>query len=233
MFNPDVYIPEKNRDTRWPLWYKKYQVRIPHIQMLSIEDIEEGLPTSGDAHHDHASRWEPRLMLYPVHRLAELWGTGANIQFVNTKDTLTIYNDISAHLRAWKDLIQNEINYGEVPADDLLLLDQFANSIYEHAKFHFDDGFTASFFGNKMASRFSRRANRLHMEKLRAMSEQQAESDEAEGKQVGLKVRNISFHPAPLTARTKMAERDYSGQERVSTAPARKSMTDFLRRQRT
>lgn len=227
--NPDRYIPPENRDTRWPLWFKKYHVRVPHIQMLSIEEIEEGLPTSGDEHHDHASRWEPRHLLLPVHRLAELWGSGANVHFVNSKDTLQIYNDVSAHLVAWKNHIQNEVNYGEVPADDLLLLDQFANSIYEHAKFHFDDGFTANYFGNKMASRFSMRANRLHMERLKTISEGRGRFDEDE-REKPLKTKNINFHPAPMTARSKQVDRDYSGEERVSTAPTRRSMSDFFRK---
>lgn len=227
--NSDIYIPPENRDTRWPLWFKKYQVRIPHIQMLSIEEIEDGLPTSGDEHHDHASRWEPRHMLLPVHRLAELWGAGANIHFVKSEDTLDIYNDISAHLNAWKNHIQNEINYGDVPADDLLLLDQFANSIYEHAKFHFDDGFTANYFGNKMASRFSMRANRLHMEKLKAISSETNRFDD-DGLEKPLVTKNIKFHPAPMSARAKRADRDFSGQERVSVAPTRRSMSDFFRK---
>lgn len=228
--NPDIYIPPENRDTRYPLWFVKYHVRVPHIQMLSIAEIEDGLPTSGDEHHDHASRWEPRHLLLPVHRLAELWGSGANIHFVNSKDTLQIYNDVSSHLVAWKNHIQNEVNYGEVPADDLLLLDQFANSIYEHAKFHFDDGFTANYFGNKMASRFSMRANRLHVERLKKISEGKSRFDEEDEREKPLVTKNISFHPAPMSARGKQADRDYSGEERVSTAPTRRSMSDFFRK---
>lgn len=229
--NPDVYIPPENRDTRWPLWFKKYHVRIPHIQMLTIEEIEDGLPTSGDPHHDHASRWEPRHMLLPIHRLAELWGSGANIHFVKSEDTLQIYNDISAHLNAWKWHIQNEINYGEVPAEDLLLLDSFASSIYEHAKYHFDDSFADTFFGGKMASRFSRRQNRVHMERLRKQADEKTAS--GDGEETPLQTKNINFHPAPVRRGGYAAPAvDYSAPERVDTAPTRRSMSDFFKNRR-
>ena len=52
------YIRPENRDTRYALWFDRYQCRVPYIQTLSIDELSEnGLPTSGDIHHDHAMQW--------------------------------------------------------------------------------------------------------------------------------------------------------------------------------
>ena len=104
-----TYIHPNNRDTRYPLWFDRYRCRVPFIQTLSIEELEQnGLPSSGDRYHDHAMQWEPRLMSIPIVRMAELWASGANISLVDSKDSPQIYKAISAHLFAWKAHIEQD-----------------------------------------------------------------------------------------------------------------------------
>lgn len=225
-----VYIPPENRDTRWPLWFIHYQCRVPYVQMLSPEDLaNDGLPTSGDPHHDHAMQWEPRLVGLPVHRMAELWNTGACVALVNAKDAYTIYNDIEKHLIAWKNKIEAQYNPGFVPEEDLLLLDRFATSMYEHAKPFFNAGFINAHFRIAGRSRMGRRA----------VAENVRKADEAAAAEIERNKENLSFKHINVVKpvgrydpeKIRQAEQvDYSGQETIVNMPPRTSMTSMLRR---
>lgn len=220
------YIHPKNRDTRYPLWFVRYQCRVPYIQTLSIEDLEQnGLPTSGDAHHDHAMQWEPRLISIPIHRMADLWHSGANIALVNRKDAPKIYEAISAHLFAWRHHIEHSYHPVAPPADDLLVLDQFANIVYEHAKFAYDPKFVETHF--KMASRntVSRRAMLTTMLQVEDNRRTRAEKGD-------MQTRNIEYveiQPA-YDPNATFDPVDYSGKDVEYNAPTRNSMAKFFKK---
>lgn len=220
------YIPPQNRDTRWALWFVRYQCRVPFIQTLSIEELEQnGLPTSGDRHHDHAMQWEPRLISIPIHRMVDLWKDSANISLVNKEDAPKIFEAISAHLHAWKDHIANSYHPSLPPYEDLLAMDQFANIIYSHAKFAYDVTFIDKHF--RMASKTS--IGRRAMLSSIAAVEQRRIEDEEKGI---VRIRNIDFTEAvprynPDATRTFI---DYSGKNREVVAPSRNSMAQFFKK---
>lgn len=220
------YIPERNRDTRYPLWFDRYQCRVPYIQTLSIEELSEnGLPTSGDIHHDHAMQWEPRLISLPIHRMAELWNEGANLALVKRTDAPKIFDAISRHLHAWKDHIANVYNPVTPPFDDLLLLDQFANVIYEHAKFAYDRTFIEKHFKLSSSTAIGRRAM------LNAMS--RIDNRRRENAERGiLEVRNIDYHEAVPKYNPNAEHKfiDYSGKDKEVDAPVRNSMAHFFKK---
>ncbi len=220
------YIPERNRDTRYALWFDRYQCRVPYIQTLSIEELSEnGLPTSGDIHHDHAMQWEPRLISLPIHRIAELWNEGANISLVKRTDAPKIFDAISKHLHAWKDHIANSYHPSAPPYDDLLLLDQFANVIYEHAKFAYDRSFIEKHFKLSSSTAIGRRAMLSAMSRIDDRRRDNAEKGI-------LEVRNIDFREATPKYNPN-AERkfvDYSGKDKVIDAPVRQGLGSFFKK---
>lgn len=225
-----VYIPPEKRDTRYGLWYVHYQCRVPYVQTLDPDDLyQNGLPTSGDPHHDHAMQWEPRLLGLPVHRMAELMETGANVSLVNAADAYTIYNDIEKHLLAWKAKIESSFNPGFVPEEDLLILDRFATRIYEHAKPFFNAGFIAANF--RIAGR-SRGGRRNIAENVRRAEQEEAAREEKN--KDSLSFKNIKvLKPIAKYDREKilqMEQVDYSGQETVIDMPPRVSLTSMFRR---
>lgn len=226
-----ITTPPVNRDTRHGLWHVRYRVRIPHIQMISAEDlINNGLPTSGDQHHDHAMQWEPRHMSLPIHRLAELWNEGANISLTRPDDALPIYLAVEAHLQAWKNKIESRFNPGAVPEDDLLILDRFASMIYGHAKPLFSNEFVAANF--VIAGR--RAGSRRNM--VAAVSKnEEAKRDHEEKNKENLIFNNLRIHKPTLGYnREKILQReqiDYSGQETVVQAAPRVSLASFMRRE--
>ena len=220
------YIPPSQRDTRYALWFIRYQCRVPYIQTKTIEELEEhGLPTSGDRHHDHAMQWEPILMSLPIHRMAELWHNGANIALVNQKDAQPIFEAMSAHLHAWKDHMLNSYHPTTPPYDDLLILDGFASIVYEHAKPAYDSNFIDKHFKITSSSAIGRRAILNAM----ARTEKRRQEDSASA---ALRVRNIDYHEsAPrYDPNAEAAFIDYSGRDKEIDAPVRKSMASFFKK---
>lgn len=220
------YIPPENRDTRYDLWFIRYQCRVPFIQTLSIEQLEEdGLPTSGDKHHDHAMQWEPRLMSIPIHRMAELWAAGANIALINKTDAPKIFEAISKHLHAWKDHIANSYHPNKPPYEDLLVLDQFATIMYDHAKFAYDENIVDTKF------RLSRRTSISRSEMLGSLARVDKER-EADAEKGIVRIRNIDFEEAAPRYDPEAQRRfiDYSGTNVDIVAPVRNSMASFFKK---
>lgn len=220
------YIPPENRDSRYALWYVRYQCRIPYIQTLSIDELmEDGLPTSGDMHHDHATQWEPRLMSLPIHRMAELWSSGANVSLLKREDAPKIYEAIMTHLYAWKDHIEHAYHPRTPPYDDLLVLDQFANIVYEHARYAYDSNFITKHFKLSNSTAIGRRAMLTAMSKVDDRRREMADRGM-------LAVRNIDLHVvAPkYDPNAEATFIDYSGKAKEYDAPARTSMAKFFKK---
>lgn len=222
------YIRPENRDTRYALWYETYQVRIPFIQMQDAEDLEEnGLPTSGDKHHDHAMLWEPKLVSLPIHRMAELWSAGANISLVNHSDALKIYKAITAHLHEWRDTIENSINPVTPPTEDLLVLDGFASLMYPHAAVVYDQSFIERKFKITSATSIGRRAM------LNAMFE--TDKRVAADKERGLlKLNNIEHYSAipKYDPNATRAPIDYSGVVKKLDVSPRESLASLFKKEK-
>jgi len=128
----------KPLDTTTKLWDYLYKVRVPYIQSRHIGDIREhGVRVSGikEVDKDIINQWFTTML--PISTMAEYYKEGVAIRICSTKDVKEIYESISAHIHAWKTRLERGINIGDAPIDDLILLDKFANSIYEHAKYQF------------------------------------------------------------------------------------------------
>lgn len=220
------YIRPENRDTRWALWYVRYQCRVPYIQTKSLEELEEyGLPTSGDRHHDHAMMWEPILKSIPIHQMADLWKNGANISLVKASDAPLIFEAISAHLHAWKDHLLHSYHPVKPPYDDLLVLDGFANVVYQHARPAYDRNFIEKHFKISSNTAIGRRAMLGSMQRVEQRRMENAEKGI-------LEIRNIEYHEAlpRYDPEAEVKFIDYSGTPKDVDAPERKSMAQFFKK---
>lgn len=160
------YIPKNQRDTRYYLWYETYLCQVPLINIMSDEEVSMfGMPRSGDAVMDKTVGNELRTLQIPIVTMAEYYGEGARIAVVNYNDTEKIYKRITDHLQVWKNRISRCLNLGEVPFDDLLLLDRFANVIYDKAKYAFTSEYISSvvteFSGNSQARSLYEMLNKI------------------------------------------------------------------------
>lgn len=126
------YIPEHERDTRYPLWCVLYDCSVPWHQMRTVDEIQnESYQLSGDAQLDQASLTEMRNVKLPVQRIAELVDDGARVMLQDPwKHASTIYYAILAHLNAWNQRMSFGINDSRMPKDDLRKLDSLANVLH-------------------------------------------------------------------------------------------------------
>lgn len=128
------------RDTTVKLWEYLYRVRIPYIHARSIEDIKMyGTNITGVPEIDKDYASEIITCMITVNQMVEYYKEGVPIRIPSQSDIKEIYDSISDHLYAWKDRLYAGINIFNAPIEDLILMDKFANAIYDHAKYHFTD----------------------------------------------------------------------------------------------
>jgi len=139
-------------DTSKNLWELKFLCKVPELQTRSVEHIKFfGTPTTGDSAIDKemANQWITTFKC--IDDMVELYKQDIPIKIVNPPDVKRIYDYISKHLHAWKSQISVGLNIGDAPLEDLVHLDRFANTIYEHAKYHFSKEMADSILAKDMS----------------------------------------------------------------------------------
>jgi hypothetical protein len=136
--------PEQLSTTHY-IFKEVFHVRIQYLQMRTIEDLEFfGMPRCDYSPYDKQASNELRDIMIPISKMVEYFQGGVQLYFPNINDIVTIYQHITNHLNAWKEEIRRSMHIGSAPIEDLQLLDQFANSVYDHAKFQFTDEIVSS-----------------------------------------------------------------------------------------
>lgn len=132
--NGGVPIP----DQRAGIFHHKFFCRVRTADIRTINEIHKhGTPISGYAPMDDAmaDEWVDRL--WSIARMATHWGNGYRVRIPRYADTKLIYDNVQAHLLSWRQRVISRYNPGTCPVDDLLLLDKFANEVYDKAKYFF------------------------------------------------------------------------------------------------
>jgi len=121
-------------DTTVGLWDILYKVRLPYHYTRSIEDIEKyGTPVTGIKEIDESIDKDMIVTMKCIADLADLYRDGVPIGICNHSDTLKIYQAVQDHIHAWRNYLQVGVNLGASPVDDLVVLDEFANAVHDHA----------------------------------------------------------------------------------------------------
>lgn len=224
------WIPYDQRDTAWWIWNELYQCSIPYIQMLTMEELQEfGMPTSGDAAYDYSTANELRQVMIPISEMVKYYHRGAQVYVTNPADTKRIYDRISDHLIAWKQKLTKSLNMRNAPLEDLKLMDQFANAVYEHAKFQFTDDTIASILTNRVDNR------QLELVKLTAMLDggvaaMKQEEQSLEERYPARESMSEFFQPyrntKPLTRKSNTPSKGLNGDSGASIS--RPSVSDFI-----
>lgn len=141
------------RDTTAGIWDDLFRVRIPMLGSRSIEDIRmRGTVISGNKDVDADIKNRLIVTYLNIDKMVELYKQNVPVRVCDVNDTKVIYNNISDHINAWKRQLEVGINIGSAPVEDLLVMDQFANTVFEHAKYQFNgeavDNLVAEHFRN-------------------------------------------------------------------------------------
>lgn len=155
------WVPKHLRDVRWKIWHQKFHCRVRHIQTMSVDYIRIfGMSTTGDSQYDRDMANEIVDRMMTIVEMLMMFHEGSELRVVQSSDTKVIYDLISQHLQDWRKEIQYALNSAHAPFEDLLVMDKFAHTIYEHAKWHFSSDFIDSHFASGLNSirRVSRQA---------------------------------------------------------------------------
>lgn len=148
------WVPPEQRDSGWWIFNELFHCRVQRIQTLSLDEMKEyGTPTSGDPVFDEQMRNERIDRMLTIAQMMEFYENGVTVGVVADTDTKRIYDFITDHLLAWRHHLQTEMNMRiqmQAPLEDLVKLDQFANVVYKHAKFHFTQEYVDSLLGRKI-----------------------------------------------------------------------------------
>jgi hypothetical protein len=126
----------KDRDTSYYLWEILFQCRLPETATVTeLEYRVRGMPTTGNPEMDKDIGGQLKLMWLPIHQMVEYHRVGVPVRLVKVSDAEVIYGYVQSHLEAWLNRVQTSFNDREVPVDDLVALDNFANDVYSHARY--------------------------------------------------------------------------------------------------
>jgi hypothetical protein len=125
-------------DTTKNIWEYLFMARVPLLQSMSVEQMRKtGVRVSGNKVDDNNIKNEWLTTYIPISKMVEYYQEGVSVRIVNPSDLPVMYKFISEHLSAWKEQLEYGLNIGNAPIDDLVAMDSFATSVYEHAVHQF------------------------------------------------------------------------------------------------
>ena len=138
-------------DTTVGIFENRFRVRIPYIHSIPVETMRAtGVRLSGHADVDNDIKNQIVTVYLTIDQMVEHYRNGVTIFVPDENDIRKIYELIEAHIYAWKAQLRNGVNIGDAPLEDLISMDQFANSVYKHAKYLLSKDEVDSFFANAL-----------------------------------------------------------------------------------
>jgi hypothetical protein len=127
-------VPDKIFEDIWDYLYK---VRVPYLSTMSEEYIKQfGVPSSGDKKIDKEQMNQLITTYMTIEKMVSLFKEGVPIRLVEPDAPKKIYESTSKYLDYCRNMLERQINISDAPLEDLIAMDLFASSVYEHAKYH-------------------------------------------------------------------------------------------------
>lgn len=150
----------------------KFMCAIPELQSRSVNHIKVfGTPTTGDKQIDAqlAKQWLTTFL--SIQEMVNYHKEGVSIRIRAKSDVALMYDYISKYLQAWKTFLNEGLNIGEAPIDELIAMDRFANEVYEHAKYQFTRQIADSIIAKNLTSTVRFNKNNFFKENSKAYNE--------------------------------------------------------------
>lgn len=113
---------------------RKYIVKIKTIDNLDPEYIREyGRPTTNNPEYDKMLMNELVHVAKTIAEMVVMFKKGVVIRIQTPQECAEIYEVIHEYLQLWQARIQNSINVGVAPMEDLIDMDAFAAKIHAPA----------------------------------------------------------------------------------------------------
>ena len=117
----------EQKPTSYYIWEPLFRCRVPQLQTTSKEYLRHfGMPTTGNDAYDKDLANQLIDTAIPIAKMVEYFTKGIPVYIVKQADVKTIYEYIENHLLAWKRQLEQGVNIGGAPVDDLIAMDAFA-----------------------------------------------------------------------------------------------------------
>ncbi len=134
-----------NVDTSSYIFDYLYTCRVPLHATISENEMRVfGYMHTGNPDIDRGTREQYVTVMWPIYKMAKAFGNGDAVKLVKYSDAKEVYEHVEKHLHAWKIKLETAFHIADAPLKDLVLLDEFASSVYEHAKYNFTNQYVES-----------------------------------------------------------------------------------------
>ncbi len=143
---------DASRDSTFYIWEMLFLASVPESATINIEEYKlRGRPSTGDLELDRQNSNALITTWMNINQMVEYRNAGVPVRIHSDEDVKTIYEYIQHHLLAWSAKVQRGLNNIAAPLDDLLAMERFAEEIFQHAKWQFQDN-TANLDFSRMLS---------------------------------------------------------------------------------
>lgn len=126
------------KDTTIGIWDIRYHVTYNFLNARSINDVKaRGVRVTGIKRFDNEVKHEVVRAWLSINEMLGLYKRGIDVGIINRSDVVKIYEAVQDHLYEAISSTKQSINVPVKILEDLVDLDKFARSIYDHAKFDF------------------------------------------------------------------------------------------------
>ena len=117
-----------------------FQVTVPQEALRTEEEVRIlGTPTTLNKRYDAQLSRQRTTTFMNIAKMATLSHKGWGVAIVKHSDCKTIYEYIQNHLDAWANLLGHTIHRPKAPYEDLFILDQFAQQVFQHARWQYSN----------------------------------------------------------------------------------------------
>lgn len=135
------------------IWDDVYRVTMHSGDMRSIAE-QQARPDllSGDKRIDRAQKNALAPCLITIDDMVEYFREGIQFYVEGPEDALKILTAIMDHTGTWREATQTTLNLYDAPMEDLILMEEFAASIYEIAKYKIHENTPMGDFVNRISA---------------------------------------------------------------------------------
>jgi len=133
-------------DPRYPIWGRVWLCKVPRIAHFGTAYLERyGLPTSGNQNVDRELMKQVSPCYITIAQMVEYYHEHTTVHIVKRDDTKTIYEICQDYTFNWARRIQSTVFNHDVPFEDLVQIDEFAEAVYQYAGHEYGEEFARTF----------------------------------------------------------------------------------------
>lgn len=132
---------------QYQIWHTTFLCQMRQIDTMSVDYIKIfGVLDTGDPALNNAALQQLEYRRLTIIEMLKYFDQGINVYVKRVEDCKTIYILIQTHLENWAQEAKVALRPDAVPTNELLIMERFANVIYEHAKWYLDKELEGSRF---------------------------------------------------------------------------------------